>query len=169
MSYAIWITGLPSSGKTTLANALFKAMKLKGYNVLLYDGDELRSGPHKDLGFDRYSRALQTQRVSDLCRKAIEQGIIPIVALVSPYSLDRENAYKDIGSVIEVYVSTTLAVCKSRDPKGLYAKAVRGEIQGFTGIDDPYEPPLSPNVIYDSNQLSVENGVELIFSCILKK
>ena len=162
----IWLTGLPASGKTTLAKALVDALVALKQETVCIDGDELRRNLHVDLGFSREDRAEQVRRVAELCRTALARGSWPIVALVSPFRTDRESAYRRIGFALEVYVATNVGICRARDPKGIYAQAVRGERFGLTGWDAPYEPPTAPGIVYDAGRHSVQQGVESILTVI---
>ncbi len=144
--FCIWLTGLPSAGKTTIAQALAPELKSRGWNVELLDGDEVRKGLSADLGFDRAARESHARRVSFVAKLLARNGAIPIVALISPYKTSRARAREEIGAFIEVHVTTPLEVCEQRDVKGLYKRARMGEIKEMTGVDDPYEPPESPEI-----------------------
>ncbi len=147
----VWLTGLSGSGKSTVANAL--AVHLTGMGALTYtlDGDNLRHGLNGDLGFSADDRTENVRRVGEVARLFADAGVIALVPLISPYRAGRDHAralHDAAGLVfLEVFVDTPLDVCEQRDPKGLYAKARSGELPGFTGIDDPYEPPLSPELV----------------------
>jgi adenylyl-sulfate kinase len=146
----VWFTGLPSSGKSTLAIAVEERLTERGVSAYVLDGDNLRHGLNGDLGFDAAARAESVRRTAHVARLLADAGLVALVSLVSPYEADRALARRaheeaDI-PFIEVYLSAPVAVCEARDPKGLYARARRGEITGFTGVDDPYEPPPSPDV-----------------------
>jgi bifunctional enzyme CysN/CysC len=146
----IWITGLPAAGKTSLACALERDLTASGCPTALLDGDVLRGQRFNDLGFDRASRAEMVRRVAQLACEQVEVGVIAIVALVSPYAADRRAArflHTERGfQFVEIFLDTPVAVCRQRDPKGLYARAVRGELAALTGVDDPYEPPDHPEL-----------------------
>ncbi len=142
----IWLTGLPSAGKTTIAHRLADRLRERGIPVELLDGDEVRKGLSADLGFDRNARETHARRVAYVARVLVRHGVVPIVALISPYRSSRAEARATIGRFAEVYVATPLEVCERRDRKGLYARARAGEIHEFTGVDDPYEPPERPEV-----------------------
>jgi len=143
----LWLTGLPSAGKTTLAHLVAERLRARGLRVELLDGDEVRRGLSADLGFDRRSREAHAARVAYVAKLLVRHGVVAVVALISPYRGSRADARRQIGRFAEVYVATPLEVCEARDRKGLYAKARRGEIREFTGVDDPYEPPESPEVV----------------------
>lgn len=164
----IWLTGLPASGKSTLAQALIQALRGRGLEAVLLDGDDLRASAHTDLGFSRQDRAEQVRRTACLARDALSGGRWAVVALVSPYRQDRREAFVLAHPVIEVHVATTLAVCRQRDPKGLYARAAQGRLVGLTGVDAPYEPPESPAVRYDAGVMGVADGVALVFELLAR-
>jgi adenylyl-sulfate kinase len=146
----VWYTGLPSSGKSTAAAALERRLIDLGINAYRLDGDNLRHGLCGDLGFTPCDRAENVRRVGELARLFADAGVVAIVSLVSPYAHGRDAVRAghegDRLPFVEVYCKTPLPVCQSRDPKGLYARALAGELPGFTGIDDPYEPPRCPDV-----------------------
>ena len=146
----VWITGLPASGKSTLAVALEQALVERGTAAYLLDGDNLRHGLNGDLGFSATDRAENVRRTAEVARLLADAGMVAIASLVSPYAAGRAQARamheRDGLRFVEVYVNTPLEECERRDPKGLYAKARSGELTGFTGIDDPYEPPEHPEL-----------------------
>lgn len=144
----IWFTGLSGSGKSTLANLLAKRLHTEGRHCYVLDGDNLRQGLNRDLGFTQADRVENTRRVAEVARLMADAGLLVLVSLISPFRADRELA-RDLfgqGEFIEVFVDTPLSECERRDPKGLYAKARRGELKNFTGIDSPYEAPLTPEI-----------------------
>ena len=149
--FCLWFTGLPSSGKTTLAKEVEILLRERGLDTELLDGDEIRRGLSADLGFDRTSREAHAARVVFLAKVLVRHGVVPIVALISPYQRSRAKARQEIGPFVEVYLSTPLAVCETRDVKGLYRRARAGEIKEMTGIDDPYEVPESPEIVIDTS------------------
>lgn len=142
----IWFTGLSGAGKTTIGQAVAKELRSLGYNVTLLDGDDLRQSLCKDLGFSKADREENIRRIGTIATDLTNRGAIAIVCIISPYRSQREAMRQHITHFIEVYVNAPLSVCEQRDVKGLYKKARAGEIQNFTGIDDPYEPPLHPDV-----------------------
>jgi bifunctional enzyme CysN/CysC len=144
----LWLTGLPAAGKSTIANALEKRFFAAGRHTYLLDGDDIRLGLNNDLGFSEADRIENIRRVSEVARLLVDAGLIVIVSFISPYRAqrDRVRALFEPGEFLEIFVDTPLAECERRDPKGLYAKARRGELKEFTGIDSPYEPPVSPEV-----------------------
>lgn len=161
----IWFTGLSGSGKTTLANSLqLECQQLNIQNFIL-DGDIVRLGLNKDLGFSEHDRTENLRRVAEVAKILNSAGITVIAAFISPLEKDR-NAVKNIigaTSFFEVYVNTALTICEQRDPKGLYKKARTGEIQQFTGISALYEPPIKPNVTIDTDKTSVDSATNHIF------
>jgi adenylyl-sulfate kinase len=152
--FCLWLTGLPSAGKTTIGRVLVERLAERGRFVELLDGDEIRKGLSADLGFDRASREAHAARVAFVAKLLARNGAIPIVALISPYRSSRARARAEIGRFVEVYVNTPLEVCERRDVKGPYRRARAGEIHDMTGIDDPYEPPETPEIVVDAVQLS---------------
>jgi bifunctional enzyme CysN/CysC len=146
----VWLTGLPSSGKSTVAAALESALVERGRPAYLLDGDNLRHGLNSDLGFSPSDRAENVRRTGEVARLLADAGLIAIASLVSPYAADRaavRAAHVSDGlTFLEVFVNTPLEECERRDPKGLYARARAGELTGFTGIDDPYEAPERPDL-----------------------
>ncbi len=144
----IWFTGLPCSGKTTLSKMLEKELTAKGKEVVVLDGDELRKTISKDLGFSEEDRKEHNRRVINLAKKLSQEGKFVIVALVSPLRSVRQEAREQIGDgFLEVYLNCPLAECIKRDVKGMYKKALKGEILNFTGVHQPYEEPISPDLI----------------------
>jgi adenylyl-sulfate kinase len=145
--FCLWLTGLPSAGKTTIARELLPRLRGRGLHVELLDGDEVRQGLSADLGFDRVSRETHAARVSFVAKLLARNEVVAIVALISPYRSSRAKARAEIGRFVEVYVDTPLPLCEERDVKGLYKKARSGAITGMTGVDDPYEPPDHPEIV----------------------
>jgi bifunctional enzyme CysN/CysC len=146
----VWLTGLPAAGKTTLSIAIERELLTRGHHAYKLDGDEIRRELCRDLGFDRASRAENVRRVAHIARMLADAGVITVVALISPYAEDRQRArelHEELSiPFIEVFIDTPLDVCETRDPKGLYARARRGEISGLTGIGGAYERPEHPDV-----------------------
>ncbi|MBM7061187.1 adenylyl-sulfate kinase [Pseudomonas sp. UL073] len=157
----IWFTGLSGSGKSTLANALELELFRRGRRTMLLDGDNVRHGLCRDLGMDDDARHENIRRVAEVAKLMTDAGLIVISAFISPFVRDRQIARELFiaGRFIEVYVETPLEVCVQRDPKQLYAKALRGEIKNFTGIDSSYEPPLAPEMRIDTSRMGLEEAV----------
>ena len=159
----IWFTGLSASGKSTIANALDVELNKRGLRTYILDGDNVRMGLNKDLGFSPESRKENIRRISEVAKLFADSGTIVMTAFISPYQEDRESAREVIGlDYVEVFVNTPIDDCINRDPKGMYKKAIAGEIKGFTGIDAPYEEPLSPEINLEN--LSVEKSVEILIN-----
>ena len=157
--FTIWMTGLPGSGKSTLAAILGEKLSREyERRVELLDGDEIRKGLSRDLGLSREDREEHARRVSFLAKLLSRNGVVSVVALISPYRSSRSAARETIGPerFVEVYVKASLEECERRDPKGLYAKARRGEISNMTGIQDPYEAPKDPDMVVDTERGSAE-------------
>ena len=161
----IFLTGLSGSGKTTIATAVQDKLKQEGVSPVLLDGDEIRKATGLT-GFDEESRKKHNLHVGYMASLFEAQGNIVIVALISPYDDVRDKIRQMCRHFIEVYVSTDITVCMQRDPKGLYEKAVKGEISNFTGISAPYYPPAMPEIILDTAVLSVEDCTEIIFTVL---
>jgi bifunctional enzyme CysN/CysC len=146
----VWLTGLPAAGKTTIASAVAGRLVEAGYVSYRLDGDALRRTLSADLGFDAASRHENVRRVAHVARLLADAGLLVVASLISPYRVDRQAArelHQAAGlPFLEVYADTPLSVCERRDPRGLYARARRGELTGVTGVDDPYEPPAAPEV-----------------------
>ncbi|XRO75833.1 adenylyl-sulfate kinase [Methanocaldococcus sp. 28A] len=162
VGFTIWLTGPSGAGKTTLANALKKKLKEMGYRVEILDGDEIRNSIYPNLGFSKEAREMHNKVVIHMAKLLSRNGVIAIVSLISPYKSVREYARKEIGRFMEVYVYAPLEERIKRDPKGLYAKALKGEIKGLTGYDGVYEEPDNPEVKVDSSKMSVDEEVEAI-------
>lgn len=159
--FCIWLTGLSGSGKTTIANELKR--RLDGHRFLeTMDGDEIRKGLSRDLGFSKEDRNEHNRRVIFCSKLLARNGVIVVVALISPYRETRAYAKEQIPNTIEVFVNAPIEVCIERDPKGLYKKALAGEIKQFTGIDDPYEEPTEPDVVVETHNETVTESVNKI-------
>ncbi|SQI38615.1 Adenylyl-sulfate kinase [Leminorella richardii] len=163
----VWLTGLSGSGKSTVAGALELALHRRGVKTYLLDGDNVRHGLCRDLGFSESDRQENIRRVGEVAGLMVDAGLVAIAAFISPYRQDRAEIAQRLpaGRFIEAFVDTPLEVCERRDPKGLYQKARRGEIPAFTGIDLPYEPPLTPDVHLDG-QRPVEELVGQLISAL---
>jgi len=160
----IWLTGLPAAGKTTLASALEQRLREVGRMTCVLDGDSLRKGLCRDLGFSEADRVENIRRVAEVARLMVDAGLTVMVALVSPFREQRRLARQLLsdGEFIEVFVDTPLAECERRDPKGMYARARKGELKDFTGIGSRYERPENPDVRIDTSVMSVEQSVERV-------
>jgi adenylylsulfate kinase len=164
----IWFTGLPSAGKTTLAGALAKRLADEGYaRVELLDGDVAREHLTKGLGFSREDRAENVRRIGWVASLLARNGVIVLASVISPYRdvRDEVRALHD-GRFVEVYVSTPVDVCSERDVKGLYARARAGEITGMTGVDDPYEAPINPEIVVPAHDQSIQESVEQLWQAL---
>lgn len=162
MSFVIWLTGPSGSGKTTLARALSEKLKKMGYRVEILDGDEIRRNLYPDIGFSREAREMHNRVVIHMAKLLSRNGVVAIVSLISPFRAVREKARQEIGRFVEVYLKCPLEVRIQRDPKGLYVRAMRGEIKDLTGYDGVYEEPENPEVILETHRLSVEEEVEAV-------
>lgn len=153
LSPVIWLTGLSGSGKSTIANILEQKLFNEGIQTYVLDGDNIRLGLNNDLGFSDKDRKENMRRIAEVAKLFSNSGVLTITAFISPFSNERELCKQIIGeeNFIEVFVNTDLSTCEQRDPKGLYKKARAGEIKMFTGIDSPYEVPISPQLIIDTN------------------
>jgi len=153
---------LSGSGKSTIANALEKALHAEGRRTYILDGDNVRQGLNKDLGFTDADRVENIRRVAEVAKLMMDAGLIVMTAFISPFRAERQMARELIGAdnFIEVFVDTPLAVCEQRDPKGLYKKARSGQLPNMTGINSPYEAPLSPELVVDTAQRGVEAALE---------
>jgi len=160
----IWLTGLSGAGKSTLANALESALIHNGHHSYILDGDNIRHGLNKDLGFSARDRVENIRRIGEVAKLLVDAGLIAVTAFISPFRADREMVRKLVapGDFIEIYVKASLEVCEQRDPKGLYAKARAGLIKDFTGIDSPYEAPESPELVIDTAELSLQQSATQI-------
>lgn len=161
----IWLTGLSGSGKSTLANALEQKLVEKGRHTMLLDGDNVRFGLNKDLGFSKEDRVENIRRIAETAKLMNDAGLIVLTSFISPYREDRLAARKIIGDAfIEVYVSTPLEECERRDVKGLYQAARKGQIAEFTGVTSEYEPPQHPEVTVDTSKAQIADSVNILLS-----
>lgn len=167
-SFVIWLTGLSGSGKSTIANALEAELFKKQIHTFCLDGDNTRLGINKDLGFSTVDRTENIRRVAEMAKLFLESGTIVITSFISPLISDREMAKQIIGSsdFVEVYINCPLSVCENRDVKGLYAKARKGEIKDFTGIDSPFEAPLESDIELFTDKNSIQECVGIILAKI---
>jgi adenylyl-sulfate kinase len=161
MGRVVWLTGLSGSGKTTLVRALEESLRGRQVPAVVLDGDRLRKGLCSDLGFSPGDRSENVRRVAEVACLFADAGLVVLVSLIAPFRAGRERARTIVGRerFLEVYLDVPLEVCEARDPKGLYAKARRGEISGFTGVDAPYEIPQAPDLSLPTHQLSLEESL----------
>jgi bifunctional enzyme CysN/CysC len=166
----VWFTGLSGAGKSTLANLLEKRLHEAGRHTYLLDGDNIRQGLNRDLGFTEADRVENIRRVAEVARLMTDAGLIVLVSFISPFRAERRMARELFapGEFLEVFVDAPLAECERRDPKGLYAKARRGELKDFTGIDSAYEVPESPELTVNTQRHSAAECVEIIIERILR-
>jgi bifunctional enzyme CysN/CysC len=168
----VWFTGLSGSGKTTLAFELEQKLFAERFQVFVLDGDNIRHGVSADLGFSPADRAENIRRVGEVAALFATAGLIALSAFISPYRADRALARDAVrrmvgeGAFHEIYLSANVAVCERRDPKGLYAKARRGEIQDFTGVSAPYEPPVRPELLLDTGRQTVEESLTQLLAYV---
>ena len=167
----LWLTGLSASGKSTVANLLERHLVTGGRHTYLLDGDNVRHGLNRDLGFTEADRVENIRRVAEVARLMVDAGLIVIASFISPFRSEREFARSlfEPDDFMEIFVDASVEVCARRDPKGLYARALKGEIRNFTGVSSPYEPPESPDVHLDTEKLSPEQCVELVVRRIEEK
>jgi adenylylsulfate kinase len=167
MPFVLWLTGLSGSGKSTLADKIANSLSVRGYDFERLDGDTLR-GVFPSTGFSRAERDEHIQRVGFMSGLLEKHGVIVIASFISPYRQARDFVRKRCRNFIEVYVKASLATCEARDVKGLYKKARTGQIREFTGIDDPYEEPVNPELVIEADRESVEESTQRIIGAIQK-
>ncbi len=158
----LWLTGLSGAGKTTIAVAVAQELQRRNYPIELLDGDVVRTHLSQGLGFSKQDRDINVRRIGFVANLLSRNGIIAIVAAISPYREIREELKQTTTNFIEIYIDAPLAVCESRDVKGLYAKAKAGQIQHFTGISDPYEEPINPDIICQTDKFTIEQSVNQV-------
>jgi len=170
-SCVLWFTGLSGSGKSTIANAVSNELFRQGINEYVLDGDNIRHGLNKDLGFSEYDRTENIRRIGEVAKLFVDSGKVVTTAFISPFRSDRDKVREIFAEneFIEVFVNCPLEECERRDPKKLYAKARAGEIKDFTGIDSPYEAPEHPEITIPSNEVSVEEAVQLVLAYLQDK
>jgi len=170
-SVLVWFTGLPSSGKSTLAHGLEERLFAEGRNAYVLDGDNVRHGLCRDLGFAEQDRAENIRRIGELANLFLDAGIITLAAFVSPYAADRRKVRELVGAenFIEVYCRCPVEVCESRDEKGNYAKARACGIAHFTGISAPYEVPASPDLLLDTDRTDIEEAIDAVLSLLRRR
>ncbi|MFX1502420.1 MAG: adenylyl-sulfate kinase, partial [Promethearchaeota archaeon] len=164
--FTLWFTGLPCSGKTVLADALAEDLRRRGMKVERLDGDIVRKGLTRDLGFSEEDRNMNIERVTFVAKLLTRNGVAVLASFVSPYNKIRAFSRKEIGDYILVYVKCTLEECEKRDVKGMYAKARAGEIKNFTGIDHPFEEPDYVDIIVETDRETVEESKEIILKAL---
>jgi adenylyl-sulfate kinase len=162
--FTIWFTGLSGAGKSTLSEAVEERLKARGRNVEILDGDIVRTHLSKGLGFSKEDRDTNIKRIAFVCGLLTRNGVACISAAISPYRETRAWARDHIGNFMEVYVKCPIEVCRQRDVKGLYKLADEGKIKGFTGVDDPYEEPLHPELIVETDKETIAQSVARIFA-----
>ena len=168
--FVLWFTGLPSSGKTTLARVLSDKLRDMGVKVELLDGDEVRKQLSSDLGFSKRDREIHAQRVAYLSKLLSRNGIVSIVSLISPYKMSRQQAREHVGDrFIEVWTKCSLETCMKRDVKGLYKKALEGEISDMTGVQDPYEDPVNNEITVDTEHNSIDKCAARILHYLVER
>ncbi len=167
----LWFTGLSGSGKSTIANRVEEMLFEMGRHTYLLDGDNIRSGLNKDLGFGKEDRVENIRRIAEVAKLFVDAGIIVLTAFISPYRSERDSVRESVeeGEFIEVFVDTPLDVCESRDPKGLYKKARAGEIPNFTGIDSDYEAPKNPEIILNTIHMSIDESAQKVIDYLKER
>jgi adenylylsulfate kinase len=170
-SFVLWFTGLSASGKSSVANALAHTLFEKGKQVYVLDGDNIRHGLNHDLGFNEQNRKENIRRIGEVSKLFIDSGQIVLTAFISPYREDRDSVRKIVekDEFLEIYVKCSIEECEKRDPKGLYKKARNKEITQFTGISAPYEEPLEPEIVLDTEKFSIEQCVDQLIGALNAK
>lgn len=167
--FILWLTGLSGAGKSTLANALVPHLEAGGHRVELLDGDGVRTHLSHGLGFSREDRDVNVRRIGWVADLVARHGGVAVVAAISPYLSTREELKRSYPHLVEVYVQADVQTCAGRDVKGLYARALRGEIKDFTGVSDPYEPPTHPHVIVDTRRESLAESTQSVLNALTKQ
>ena len=166
--FTVWFTGLSGAGKSTLAEKLGPILQERGLKVELLDGDVIRTSLSKGLGFSKEDRDTNIRRIGFVCDLLTRNGVVAIAAAVSPYREVRDEVRQTVGDFVEVFVKCPIDVLAKRDVKGLYSKAMRGEIQNFTGVSDPYEEPLKPELVVKTDRETVEESLQKILTGLAK-
>ncbi|MDI6699066.1 MAG: adenylyl-sulfate kinase [Candidatus Saccharicenans sp.] len=166
--FTLWFTGLPCSGKSAVADRVAEILRDHNLRVERLDGDVVRKSLCRDLGFSKKDRDENIRRVAFVAKLLTRNGVAVLTSFISPYREIREEARREIGEFIEVYVKCPLEVCLSRDVKGMYQKAIRGEIKEFTGISDPYEEPVNPELILETDRESLEESARKVLDYLKK-
>jgi adenylylsulfate kinase len=164
--FVVWFTGLSGAGKSTIAQALASDLRERAHRVELLDGDEVRTNLCQGLGFSRADRDTNVARIGWVAGKLAEHGVAVLVAAISPYREARDQVRRTARHFVEVHVATPLLTCVGRDVKGLYARALAGEITNFTGVTDPYEPPLAPELVLHTEDEDVEQSARRVLACL---
>jgi adenylylsulfate kinase len=167
--FVLWLTGLSGAGKSTVAAKLGPALAERGHRVELLDGDEVRTNLGQGLGFSRADRDTNIARIGYVAGKLAKHGVTVLVAAISPYRQARDQVRSGVDNFVEIYVAAPVFTCAQRDPKGLYAKALAGEINNFTGVSDPYEPPLHPEIVLHTEAQSVDDSVHQVLAWLEAK
>jgi adenylylsulfate kinase len=165
----VWFTGLSGAGKTTISQSVGRELIDRGYKVEYLDGDLIRQTLTKGLGFSKADRDENIRRIGFVAHLLTRNDVIVLVAVISPYQASRQAVRHQIGAFMEVYVNAPLAICQQRDVKGMYKQALAGEIANFTGVDDPYEPPLQPEVICHTDRESIEASASKVLENIFER
>ncbi|UCC39925.1 MAG: adenylyl-sulfate kinase [Candidatus Aminicenantes bacterium] len=160
--FTAWFTGLPCSGKTAVANRVAELLIERGFKVERLDGDIVRQSLTRDLGFSKEDRNENIRRITFVAKLLTRNGVAVLTSFISPYREVRANAREEIGNFVEVYVKCSLEVCKQRDVKGMYEKAIKGEIKEFTGVSDPYEEPLDPEILLETDKETLEESTNRV-------
>lgn len=168
---ALWFTGFSGSGKSTLAHTVEEKLHRVGCHTFVFDGDNVRCGLCGDLGFSKADRQENLRRIGHMVKLFIDTGVLALTAFISPFRSDRENIKKIVGQAdfIEIYCRCSIEVCEQRDVKGLYRRARAGEIKDFTGISSPYEEPENPDLIVDTDTISLEESADKIFNLLVER
>ena len=162
--FTVWFTGLSGAGKSTIADLLVPELRVRGHRVELLDGDIVRTNLSKGLGFSKEDRDANILRIGFVAELLTRNGVATVVSAISPYRDIRDQVRQKIGDFVEIYVEASLEEVTRRDVKGLYEKALRGEIPNFTGVSDPYEPPESPELVINTEQTTPEEALELVLA-----
>jgi len=168
MGVTVWFTGLPCSGKTTVADSAASILKDRGYKVERLDGDTVRKGLTSDLGFSKKDRDENIKRVTFVAKLLTRNDVIVLATFVSPYEERRRITREEIGRYMEVYVKCSIEKCMERDVKGMYKKALAGEIKDFTGVDDPYEEPINPELVLETDFETLDQSTQKVLNCMKK-
>jgi len=160
--FTAWFTGLPCSGKTAVANRVAELLKARGFKVERLDGDIVRQSLTRDLGFSKEDRNENIRRITFVAKLLTRNGVAVLTSFISPYREVRAYAREEIGDFVEVYVKCSVEVCMERDVKGMYEKAIKGEIKEFTGVSDPYEEPLNPEILLETDKETLEESANRV-------